>query len=139
LILVFRIIELFFIHANLKAMRILRVIRPLRTIKASPTLRKTITALIQSLPELANAMLFVFFVVILFSILGLQQYTGVMYHRCRETPKPLNSTYWPKSKLYTRICSPTLNSGDYHCPAGTFCGSPLQYGISLKDDGVYDD
>jgi hypothetical protein len=25
------------------------------------------------------------------------------------------------------------------CPEGTYCGHPLEYGISLENDGVYDD
>lgn len=54
------------------------------------------------------------------------------------TERPLNSTYWPKSPIYTRIC--TKNGiGDYQCPAGLYCGSPIEYGISLQDDGVYQD
>jgi hypothetical protein len=29
--------------------------------------------------------------------------------------------------------------GGYQCPEGLFCGSPLSYGISLEQDGVYND
>jgi hypothetical protein len=50
----------------------------------------------------------------------------VMYYRCRTTEKPLNSTYWPKSSTYTRICSKNKGlGGDYQCPQGLYCGSPL--------------
>ena len=62
---------------------------------------------------------------------------GVITYRCRTTEKPINSTYWPKSKIYTRVCSPLPGDGDYQCPEELFCGSPLQYGISLEDDGFF--
>lgn len=55
------------------------------------------------------------------------------------TPKPINETYWPKSPIYTRVCSPEGNNGQYTCPEGLYCGSPIDYGISLEDDGVYSD
>jgi len=29
--------------------------------------------------------------------------------------------------------------GDHECSAGEFCGNPLDYGISLEDDGVRSD
>jgi len=61
-----------------------------------------------------------------------------MYYRCRLTEKPINSTYWPKSTQHTRVCSPK-GDGDFTCPSGLYCGSPLDYGISLKYDGVYVD
>jgi hypothetical protein len=65
------LIELFHFDMNLKALRILRVIRPLRSIKAFPSIRKQIGTLIQSLPELANTTFFLFFIMTLFSVLGL--------------------------------------------------------------------
>ena len=93
-----------------------------------------------SLPELANATLFILFAMVLLSVLGLQQFQGVIYYRCRTTEKPTNSTYWPKSNIFKRVCSPNIESGgQYQCPKGLYCGSPIQYGISLEDDGVYDD
>lgn len=107
----YRIIELFSFDINFKALRVLRVIRPLRTIKAFPTIRKQIGTLIMSLPELANTTVFILFAMLLLSVLGLQQFQGVIYYRCRITEKPINSTYWPKSNRYTRVCSPNEGSG----------------------------
>lgn len=42
------------VKLNLKALRILRVIRPLRSIKAIPSMRKLVSTLLKSLPELGN-------------------------------------------------------------------------------------
>lgn len=107
-ILLYRLVELFSFDINFKALRVLRVIRPLRTIRAFPTIRKQIGTLIISLPELANTTIFILFAMMLLSVLGLQQFQGVSYYRCRMTEKPVNSTYWPKSIRYTRVCSPNV-------------------------------
>jgi hypothetical protein len=87
---------------------------------------------------MGNVALFILFGLLLFSILGLQQFTGITHYRCRLTEKPLNATYWPKSEIHSRVCS-YFNDGAYECPTGLYCGSPLQYGISLYDDGFYED
>lgn len=70
---------------NLKALRTLRVIRPLRTIHAIPSMRKLVSALILSIPNFANVSVFLLFVFVLFSILGLHNYGYIPYNRCRLT------------------------------------------------------
>ena len=116
----------------------LRVLRPLRSINAIPSMRRLVSTLIQSLPELGNATIFLAFIIILFGILGLQQFNGVIYYKCRLTEQPVNSTYWPKSPDHVRVCSPA-GDGAFSCPVGLYCGSPVNVGISLADDGVYSD
>lgn len=132
----------------LKPLRVLRVVRPLKSINALPSMREQVKVIITSLPELSNVGVFLGFVFFLFSILGLQEFCGSTYARCRTTEKPINATYWPKSSQYTAVCSPD-GAGYYHCPAtetlddGTVvkltCGAPSKYNISLADDGVYED
>ena len=56
---------------NIKALRVVRVIRPLKSINAIPSMRQLVSALISSLPELGNVSIFLGFVFILFGILGL--------------------------------------------------------------------
>jgi hypothetical protein len=50
----------------------LRVIRPLKTLKAVPSMKRQVTTLLKSLPELANSAIFVLFISSLIAILGLQ-------------------------------------------------------------------
>jgi hypothetical protein len=57
---------------NLRALRTLRAFRPLKSINAIPSMRKQVQTLISSLPELFNVTIFLLFIFILFSILGLQ-------------------------------------------------------------------
>ena len=82
---------------NFKALRVVRVIRPLKSINAMPSMRQLVSALISSLPELGNVTIFLGFVFILFGILGLQQFNGIVYSRCRMTEKPLEDGTWSKS------------------------------------------
>jgi Ion transport protein len=56
---------------NIKALRILRVLRPLRSLKAIPSMRRLVSTLLQSIPEVGNAGIFIVFVTTLFAILGL--------------------------------------------------------------------
>jgi hypothetical protein len=66
-----RIVDLLRFDLNLKALRILRVIRPLRNITIR-SMRRLVATLLRSLPELGNATIFIVFMILLFSILGLQ-------------------------------------------------------------------
>jgi hypothetical protein len=88
------------LNLNLKPLRILKVLRPLRSIKAMPSMRSLVGTLLVSIPELVNAGIFILFIIILFSIFGLQQFAGILHFRCRTTSTPLNATYWPKSSEY---------------------------------------
>jgi hypothetical protein len=90
---------------NLRAMRNLRVLRPLKSINAISSMRKLVSTLLNSIQELVNVTIFLLFIFTLFGIFGLQLYSGKMANKCRLTNKPLNSTYWPKSEIFTRSCS----------------------------------
>lgn len=101
-------------------------------------MKRLVNTLIKSLPNLVNVAVFLFFIFTIFGIMGQQLWSSKFYNRCRLTESPLpNSTYWPKSELYTRVCS--NEEWGYKCEGGTFCGNPIDFGISLADDGVYSD
>ena len=120
---------------NLRSLRNLRVLRPLRSINIVPTMRKLVSTLINSMPELFNVAIFLIFIFMLFGILGLQLYSGQSYNKCRTTPKPINSTYWPYSEEINRPCSKI--KGGFTCPKGLYCGNPSEYGIDLKYEEIY--
>ncbi len=54
-------------------------------------MRILITSLLNSLPQLGNAFLLFSFLIIIFSILGVEFYSGSFESRCRKTPYPLNN------------------------------------------------
>lgn len=74
--------------SNLKALRTLRVLRPLRSINKFPSMKKLISSLLASLPALGNAVVFMMFIFLLFCILGVQSFSGVLYQRCRTNKIP---------------------------------------------------
>jgi hypothetical protein len=57
-------------------------------------MRKLVTIILKSLPELANTFLILGFFFLIFGILGIQTNQGMLYQRCRLTEKPVNDTYW---------------------------------------------
>jgi len=74
---------------NLSVLRTFRVLRPLRTLAKSPGLRKIIGAVIDSIPDLANVIILLTFVLLIFAIAGLVFWNGILHARCRITPFPV--------------------------------------------------
>ena len=120
---------------NLRALRTLRVLRPLRSINAVPSMRRLISSLIESLPALANVVIFLLFVFLLFGILGVQTFVGKTYYRCRYTEQPVDDK-WPIDESIQRLCN-LDNGGQFNCPDGMFCGTPEnEPSWSLSKDNV---
>lgn len=67
---------------NISAVRTLRILRPLRSINSIKGLRILVSTLIDSLPALVNVVIFLTFVMVLFGILGVQLFGGLLYNRC---------------------------------------------------------
>jgi hypothetical protein len=107
---------------------------PLKVISHFKKVKLVANPIISALKNLANVSLFLLFMFIIFSILGLQTFSGDLYSRCRTTQYPVNSTFWPIAEDLERTCSST----GFICPSGTFCGHPRDYGISLEDDKVWE-
>jgi len=78
---------------SIKALRALRVLRPLRTVKRVPSMRRLVSIMFRSLPELGNTLFFMMFFLVLFGIIGVQTFHGVLYQRCRLTEFPLNGQW----------------------------------------------
>ena len=46
--------------------------------------------------------------------------------------------HWPISPISgNKLCS-NNSQGLYSCPAGEWCGSPADGGLTLEEDGVFD-
>jgi voltage-dependent calcium channel L type alpha-1D len=102
-------------------------------------MKRLVLALLRSLPALANVVIFLLFFFLLFSILGVNQFQGVMYNRCRTTELPLQEdgsyTTWPIAEDTHRLCS--LDSyGWYQCPTGTWCGHPDEHDLKLSHEDI---
>jgi hypothetical protein len=119
--------------SSLRSLRVLRVLRPLRSINAFPEMRIQINALLSSVPSLLNAVCFMLFIFILFGILGVQQFEGSMYQRCRLTEFPLDDGTWPYDESIPTLCRKPIQ-GETQCPVGTWCKHPLDGGLDKSVD-----
>ena len=64
---------------SIKGFRTFRVLKPLRTIKRVPKMKRIVDNLLRSLGELTNTLVFMFFFIMVFSIMGIQTFHGATY------------------------------------------------------------
>ena len=105
---------------KVRALRTLRVLRPLRSIKAFPKMRLLVQSLVGSVSSLLNAVIFMLFIFMLFGILGVQQFQGTLYKRCRFTAEPLSDGTWPIDEDLDYLCNED-GQGLMECPADRYC------------------
>ncbi|GLE00148.1 hypothetical protein PINS_up008875 [Pythium insidiosum] len=79
-------------------------------------MRMLVYALFSAIPALFNVMIILGFVFTVFGILGVLFWNGVLYHRCRSTPEPVNG-------VWSLADGGKLCGGAYSCPPGQYCGS----------------
>ena len=91
-------------------------------------LSKLVNSIIISLPTLGRVFLFLIFIILMFSILGIQLFNGIIYNRCREYPIKINDNYnntgipyYQSIPINDRICSPKNYTGTFQCPNNSFC------------------
>ena len=71
-------------------------------------MKKLVKALISSIPDFVNVVAFLIFIYLLFSILGVYQYEGGLYNRCRYNSVPTAEELiygWQYDPSYSRVCS----------------------------------
>ena len=73
-----------------KSAAVRRALRPLRTINRLPGLRRQVDTICESLPYLLDVAMLAGFVMIVFGVLGLQLFKGMLHYRCFE---PVTVTY----------------------------------------------
>lgn len=98
-------------------------------------MRRLIGALLSSLPNLGNAVLFMLFIFLLFGILGVQQFGGSVYQRCRFTDTPNADGTWPYDETIPYLCSKE-SQGNYQCPEDRYCHAPLDGNLAMEIDDV---
>jgi hypothetical protein len=99
-------------------------------------MRKLVKTLVYSLNQLMNVGIFVFFLFILFGVIGVQLFQGTFYNACRITDEPLpGTTIWPKADD-GRLCS-IYSLGGRKCPKDQICGNPDEFGITPGQDGSH--
>ncbi|CAE7267744.1 unnamed protein product [Symbiodinium necroappetens] len=69
-----------------------RVLRPLRSLSAVPGIRHLFRTIILSLPGLKDVVLLAVFLLVMFGVLGLHFWSGLLHRSCRLTAQPLHFT-----------------------------------------------
>eukprot|EP00755_Sulcionema_specki_P020350 Sspe_Gene.71676::Locus_42577_Transcript_3_3_Confidence_0.625_Length_3388::g.71676::m.71676 len=96
--------------ANVSVLRLLRVIRPLRTVSRVAGMRTLMNSIVTSIPTLLEVFLLLAFLVIIFAITGMSLFSGKWNKRCYVTSvnatlhRVLNDTDMPCSEGSGRIC-----------------------------------
>ena len=119
---------------NISGLRSLRVLRPLRSITAYPSMKKLIQSMINAIPSLFGVVVFMGFILMNFAILANSQFAGAYYSRCRLTPEAVGDE-WPYDPTNERLCSMDPSRG-YQCPAGQVCGTPRMAGLPYSSDQI---
>jgi len=103
---------------NVSSFRIVRVLRPFRTLKMIPAMRSIISSIFASIPQLGGVFSLMGFILFLFAIIGMELFGDASQHaRCRSTPYPVLNTYMSP---HVDPAS-THNFADFRClPGPTF-------------------
>jgi len=101
-------------------LRILKLLYILRTFKRFKSMDDMLAVIDSSFWALVSILGLLIFFMGLFSILGLNLYSGILDFRCRLTPIPVDGV-WSIDPTSTRICG-----GDETCSPGTYCGSSFE-------------
>lgn len=99
--------------SNLSSLRSLRVMRPLRAVTKFPELRFLIVLLLQCVPMLSNVLGLCSFIFLVFGILGVQLFQGLLRGQCYSFQDGSIHAPFP--------CSLASNGGSAQCPANYEC------------------
>ena len=88
--------------------------------------------------SLLNAVVFMLFIFVLFGILGVQQFSGNSYRRCRFSEFPLEDGTWPFDPEIDYLCSPD-GQGLRSCPEDRYCKEPHDANLSKNIDDPLND
>ena len=91
---------------NYSAVRAVRALRPLRTISRLPKLKRQVDTLIECLPYLFDVAMLGTFILVIYGVLGVQLFKGVLRFRCYEPSAPLTQ---PVDAL-TGVCAPEADA-----------------------------
>ena len=86
-----------------KALRAFRVLRPLRLVSGVPSLQVVLNAIVMALIPLVQIALLVLFVIIIYAIIGLELFSGLLHKTCfnKVTGKP--HTHTPLKRPYHKF------------------------------------
>ena len=103
---------------GMKALRSVRLMRPLKLLRGIPSIRILISTLLSSVTSLGGIMGVAMFVFLIFAILGVTLWKGKIHYRCYLGDEPPEGLDWELTPELSDLCSSYSP-----CPSGSFCGS----------------
>lgn len=112
---------------DLSFLRVFRVLRPLRSLTVMPEMRVLVNTVLAAIPRLADVLGMALFLFLVFGIMGINFWGGVLFRQCRAIEKPEffaddGCWSWPvHPDMADRLCG-----GRYMCEDldVQVCGSP---------------
>lgn len=106
------------IGSNASALRTFRVLRPLRTLSAIPSMRVVVSSMLTALPALGNVVLLAVFTLLVFGIIGIQLWAGLLRGRCAyQDPMSTTGDWVTQENVFCALpCS--VQEGAECTPAG---------------------
>ncbi|CAN0179073.1 unnamed protein product [Lampetra fluviatilis] len=119
-------------YYDLRTLRAVRVLRPLKLVSGIPSLQVVLKSIMKAMIPLLQISLLLFFAILIFAIIGLEFYMGKLHNTCFDSktnePDPKNE-------------KPCLNdSSGFVCPNDTVCRGHWEgpnYGITQFDNILY--
>jgi hypothetical protein len=101
-------------NGNTSSIRILRVLRPLRTVAKIKELRILVETILKSMRGLADVLMLLSFMFIIFAIVGVQLFSGTLRQYCYFDVNPNFTADASDSKLYFKLPSQENVSDPYY-------------------------
>merc|ERR1712013_364763 len=125
-----------YIEVDVKALRAFRVLRPLRLVSGVPSLQIVLASILKALMPLFYIALLVFFVIIIYAIIGVELFRG----KFRATCVNVTDNSFVQDEESRHPCSTSANYG-FQCPPGTKCvddawGGPNNGIVSFDNIGL---
>ncbi|XP_053949294.1 voltage-dependent calcium channel type A subunit alpha-1-like [Anastrepha ludens] len=79
------------IEVDLKTLRAIRVLRPLKLVSGIPSLQVVLKSIIKAMAPLLQIGLLVLFAIVIFAIIGLEFYSGALHKTCYSLEDPNKS------------------------------------------------
>jgi len=110
-------VTIFFSSANVSSIRVLRVLKPLRTISRVKGLKVMVETLLKAFPELVDVCILIMFLFLVFGIIAVQTFQGALHRRC------IADEYWNQRYANFSWAEYTVNVTNYGSDASleTFC------------------
>jgi voltage-dependent calcium channel L type alpha-1D len=103
---------------NIKILRALRTFRALKVVQSVSSLQQVLESIVSAVPYLNNVAKLIVVVIILYGIIGVEFFAGVLQTEC----------YWNDTDTAVdgRRCTLTLGNGGRECSEGQYCKSGVQ-------------